>query len=930
MCACRCGIKVHLRDGQIRYIEGNPDHPVNRGVICAKGSAGIMQHYSPARLTSPLKRVGERGACSFQEITWDEALATASEWLGSIRAEDPRKLAFFTGRDQSQALTGWWASQFGTPNYAAHGGFCSVNMAAAGIYTIGGSFWEFGEPDWDRTRYFMLFGCAEDHASNPIKIGLGKLKQRGAKVVSINPVRTGYSAIADEWLGITPGTDGLLVLALVHELLRAGMVDVDYLARYTNAGWLVAQNQGRPDYGMFLRDAEGRPLCWDRKGQALRPADDADARPSLKGEARIGRGQRALPVFHLLAERYLDPCYSPDAVAPQTGIAAATIRRIAAELAHAAFSEAISLDIPWTDVWGQRHERMVGRPVSMHAMRGVSAHSNGFHTCRALHLLQALLGSIDVPGGFRFKPPFPKPAPPGPKPAGRPGQVKPGQPMPGPPLGFPAGPEDLLVEADGSPCRIDKAFSWEAPLAVHGMMHMVITNAFHGDPYPIDTLFLYRANMAWNSAMNVDGTIEMLTARDPVSGDYRIPHIIYADAYFSETVAYADLILPDTTYLERWDCISLLDRPISSPEGAADAIRQPVLEPDRDVRPFQDVLLDLGARLGLPGMIDESGNPAFPKGYPDYLVHHERKPGIGSLAGWRGDGSEHGRGAPNPDQLQRYVEHGCFWQDELAPGQLYYKHANQDYLDYAVRMGFIDHATPVTFQLYSEVLQKFRLAAQGASGPQPPREHRARIETHFDPLPFWYPPLDHGDEHLFPMHAVTQRPMAMYHSWGSQNAWLRQLHSSNRLYLGSARAGEMGLRAGDWVWIISRHGRIKVQIRLMEGVNPDTCWTWNAIGKRAGAWHLTPQAPEATKGFLLNHLIDELLPDQGSGYRYANADPVTGQAAWYDLRVRLEKASAAEAGVSAPQLPALTPPRGLPEAPRVLRYGQQFRRRARP
>ena len=244
---------------------------------------------------------------------------------------------------------------------------------------------------------------------------------------------------------------------------------------------------------------------------------------------------------------------------------------------------------------------MIGRPVSMHAMRGISAHSNGFHTCRALHLLQALLGSIDVPGGWRYKPPFPKPAPPGPKPAGRPGQVAPGQPLPGPPLGFPAGPEDLLVEADGSPCRIDKAFSWEAPLAAHGMMHMVIANAARGDPYPIDTLFLYMANMAWNSAMNVGGTIAMLTARDEATGEYRIPRIIYADAYFSEMVAYADLILPDTTYLERWDCISLLDRPISSAEGPADAIRQPVLAPDRDVRPFQDVLLDLGARLGLPG-----------------------------------------------------------------------------------------------------------------------------------------------------------------------------------------------------------------------------------------------------------------------------------------------------------------------------------------
>ena len=96
----------------------------------------------------------------------------------------------------------------------------------------------------------------------------------------------------------------------------------------------------------------------------------------------------------------------------------------------------------------------------------------------------------------------------------------------------------------------------------------------------------------------------MLTAKDPASGEYRIPRIIYSDAYFSEMVAYADLVLPDTTYLERWDCISLLDRPISSADGPADSIRQPVLAPDRDVRPFQDVLLDLGARLGLPGMIN--------------------------------------------------------------------------------------------------------------------------------------------------------------------------------------------------------------------------------------------------------------------------------------------------------------------------------------
>src|SRR5207302_1290215 len=131
-----------------------------------------------------LRRVGERGSGEFREIEWDEALATAVEWLSPIRATDPKKLAFFTGRDQSQSLTGYWAAQFGTPNFAAHGGFCSVNMAAAGMYTLGGSFWEFGEPDWAHTRFFMMFGVAEDHDSNPIKIALSGLRRRGAKAVA--------------------------------------------------------------------------------------------------------------------------------------------------------------------------------------------------------------------------------------------------------------------------------------------------------------------------------------------------------------------------------------------------------------------------------------------------------------------------------------------------------------------------------------------------------------------------------------------------------------------------------------------------------------------------------------------------------------------------------------------------------------------------
>jgi anaerobic selenocysteine-containing dehydrogenase len=266
MCACRCGIKVHLKNGGIRYIEGNRDHPVNRGVICGKGASGIMQQHSPAKLRKPLKRVGERGSGEFREIEWEEAIATAVEWLSAIRSEDPKRLAFFTGRDQSQSLTGYWAAQFGTPNFAAHGGFCSVNMAAAGMYTLGSSFWEFGEPDWLHTRFFMMFGVAEDHDSNPIKIALSGLRQRGARFVSVNPVRTGYSAIADEWVGIRPGTDGLLVMALIHELLKSDRIDLDYLVRYTNAAWLVIQAPGAADDGLFARNEAGEPLVLEASG----------------------------------------------------------------------------------------------------------------------------------------------------------------------------------------------------------------------------------------------------------------------------------------------------------------------------------------------------------------------------------------------------------------------------------------------------------------------------------------------------------------------------------------------------------------------------------------------------------------------------------------------------------------------------------------
>ena len=926
MCACRCGIDVHIRDDKIRYIEGNRDHPINKGVLCAKGSAGIMQHYSPARLKSPMRRVGPRGSGQFEPVSWEEALSTATDWLGPIRDTDPKKLAFFTGRDQSQALTSWWAQQFGTPNFAAHGGFCSVNMAAGGIYTVGGAFWEFGAPDWDLTEMFVLFGVAEDHDSNPIKIGLGKVKGRGKRVVSVNPVQTGYAAISDDWYGITPGTDGLLIIALIRELMLSGNIDVDYLRRYTNSPWLVIRNPGAENDGLFLRDAAGEPQILDRTTGEAVSHKSKNASSAMHGQISLDGGGMAVPAFMILTETYMDDAYAPEAVADTTGISANRIRQFAADLAEAAFTKEVVIKQPWTDWKGERHDTMIGRPVAMHSMRGISAHSNGFQTCRALHVLQLMLGSIEVPGGWRFKPPYPKPPEAHPKPAGRPNQIKAGKPLAGAPLGYVLGPEDLLLGEDGSPQRIDKAYSWDAPMSAHGLMHMVISNAVAGDPYPVDVLFMYMANMAWNSSMNTRGVMEMLTETDPETGEYKIPKIIYSDAYSSEMVAYADLILPDTTYLERHDAISLLDRPICEADAVCDAIRWPVFEPDRDVRGFQSVLLDLGARLGLPGMVDEEGKAKY-SDYGDYIVNHQRKPGIGPLAGFRGNGTQSGRGEPNPGQMDAYIANGAFWHKSIPREARYYKMANMAYQDFAVDMGICDSPQPYAFQIYSEPLQKFHLAAEGHGDIQPPEHLRDRVKNCFTPLPTWYAPFEGTSvsEDEFPLHALTQRPMAMYHSWGSQNPWLRQIHGHNPMFIPKKLAKEHKLSDGDWIWVTSHHGQIRVPVVIMAGLNEKTIWTWNAIGKRKGAWQLEEDAPEAKKGFLLNHLIHELLPAKGDGQRWSNSDPITGQAAWFDLKVNIRKVDANEPAESSPQFPALPRMNGvIPSPSKTLSYGLQW------
>ncbi len=362
-----------------------------------------------------------------------------------------------------------------------------------------------------------------------------------------------------------------------------------------------------PEEGCF--DPQNK-LWWDRELNKPISTHTPGADPYFLGEFKLDDGTPVKPSFQLLVDRVKE--YTAEWASRITGIPDETIKRLAHEMGITARDEKIELPIPWTDTWGNEHESVTGNPVAFHAMRGLAAHSNGFQTIRAMSILMSILGTIDRPGGFRHKAPFPRPIPPCAKTPNDPRAVQPNTPLDGMPLGWPADPDDLFVDDDGSPVRIDKAFSWEYPLSVHGLMHNAITNAWRGDPYKIDTLLIFMANMAWNSSMNTVEVRKMLNDKDE-DGEYKIPFLIVADAFQSEMVAYADLVLPDTTYLERHDCMSMLDRPISEFDGPVDSVRIPVVPPTGECKPFQEVLIELGSRLKLPAFTNDRRQPQIPR-----------------------------------------------------------------------------------------------------------------------------------------------------------------------------------------------------------------------------------------------------------------------------------------------------------------------------
>jgi len=233
LCHPRCGARLVIEDGRAIKVEGDPDHPVSRGRLCARGRLLVDHLYHPDRLNYPLKRVGERGANQWERLSWDQALDEVAERLASLRVRyGPETLAFTHGTQRTYHWDGRrFFNLFGSPNLCGANNICMCPSQSVEYATYGGFVWG----DLERTKCLVVWGKAPSQ-SDPIlefpEIVAAK-KKNGAKLIVVDPRRTREAELADVWLPIRPGTDVALMLAWLRLMIEEGWYDRVFMERWT-------------------------------------------------------------------------------------------------------------------------------------------------------------------------------------------------------------------------------------------------------------------------------------------------------------------------------------------------------------------------------------------------------------------------------------------------------------------------------------------------------------------------------------------------------------------------------------------------------------------------------------------------------------------------------------------------------------------------
>jgi len=476
MCSVRCPIKVLVKDGQVKWIEGNPVVPGMEGSLCPRGAAGISLLYDNERLQSPMIRVGERGSGHFRKASWDEALDMVGEKLKDVIDKYGGHSVVIGERTQlATHVSKTFLKAIKSPNHFTHDALCkgSVNTACRSLFGLTDAQMSM---DYKNTKHIVMYGrnLFEAIAVKEVNNLMDAL-EHGAKMTYIDPRVTKTATKSHRYWMIRPGTDLALNYALIHVILREQLYDSAFVDR-----WVIGLSE---------------------------------------------------------LQEFIGP-YTPEWAEQETGIPAHEIEQLVREIAQEA-----------------------PHVIFHFGYRGAN-HQNEIYVRRSIMILNALMGSIEVKGGFFIKK---GPGEEGGKPAKKLTEQK--------------------FEKIGVP-RFDKVGTSDFPLPdpAHGVGQMLPYAILNKDPYPIKALIAFR----FDPIMSIPDTTLTKKALD------ELDLIIAIDINYSDIAWYADVILPESTYLERTDCVQQANG--LKPQMF---LRQQVVTPRYDTREGAMILKQIGERIGI-------------------------------------------------------------------------------------------------------------------------------------------------------------------------------------------------------------------------------------------------------------------------------------------------------------------------------------------
>jgi molybdopterin-containing oxidoreductase family molybdopterin binding subunit len=815
VCYGTCSILAHRVDGVVVKIEGNPESAVGKGRLCGKGVSGIMTHYDPNRLTRPLRRTNPKKGLSedprWQEISWDEALDEISAVLRKVRAEDPRKLVVqrTTTVTASRVLFQTFAAAFGTPNLSTSGGGLHCGNGAHLISGIMHASWSI-VPDFEYCNYAIFFGASKGHAAGHASCSnMGKAadaRARGMKMVVVDPICNFAAAKATEWVPLRVGTDAALALAMCNIMVNElGIYDGPYLQAKTNAPYLIGPDK------LYVRHPESKqPLVWDTRSNNAHPFTEvAAADMALEGEFTVD-GKRCRPSFHCLRDHLRK--FTPEWAEKISTIGAATIRRLAKEFGtEARVGSTIVIEgvtLPY-------------RPVAAIAFRGSQGHLNSLYNFYAVDLLNHLVGAADVVGScLGFNP------------------ASHGHPDTGKLRYIPsADPDGLMVSGmwmgyhypyPPSEPRLPTNIGMQ-DLFVLGMISPFLDSTDREEMWERFD-FPYRPEVMVNFGANLLMSIANKEAVAASLANYKF--MVSFDLFLTETSNFADIVLPDCSYLQSLDSRSNFPFLFNLPAGMGEwcwPIRQPLLPPDGEQRQCADVLLEIADRVGFRADLNAAYNASLNMQAPHRLDRETRYSyaQICDAELKNNFGPERG--------LDWFKEHGLIkWKKK--PEEVYWR-------------PFVDVRVPIYWEFMLPIGAKIAAIAE-------PRGLKIPME-YYEPMPDFLPCVSHCCQKPdFDFYAFYYRDVVHTNSFTMENPWLDEAARldpfSYTVAINAAEARKRSLHDGQLVWIESEAGRkVKGRLKLTEAVHPE------GLGIAAMCGHWTDGMPVAKgKGVFFNELLE--------------------------------------------------------------------------